>query len=356
MYKRQEYEKFCHTGTPAKVRINANNADYDIIFNRPDPVQERISNPAGKQRPIRLFHPDERDITPVPPVIPPHKFPDVMIASKTRRDAFHSNYGNWPRQGNFSDKLLNGTWTGGTIPIELARGHPDRSVFDAGTAGDNLMKQLFKWRPLPYPMDIASRYTFVDYYKLKYAEYNMDTVITSAISYGNHHNVKVKCSVLFHATPMRNIPDIISSGFTWLYTQGSGFAGSGAYFSVYPYASYSMGDNCTGANYFRADSNGYGALIVFVGAVLPNEYTYERSSHDTKRPGTGRSSVSRQTQVPTPGQNEWGLTGGNFLEKAIQPDGTFGPNNERCFRESMFWERTIAEGMLKPIGIAIFKR
>ena len=92
--------------------------------------------------------------------------------------------------------------------------------------------------------------------------------------------------------------------------------------------------------YIKYDSNGYGAVLVNIGVVIPGEYTYDCGSR-VCRAGSG----TRGTQ------NSRGICGGSFIPDKLKKDGTFPKEN----REVVFWWDKHALFNV-TVGVAIVKR
>ena len=252
------------------------------------------------------------------------------------RPEYHAKFPGWPiatlsgAPRPFSLGVFNGDgWLGKSYhQVEELTGKLPDALTDP--YNQDLVQQLFGWRELP---ELNSNKTFVDYFRLasQFSAF-MDTVQLLKAD-----GVDAKCSILFHATDMSVIDKIIVGGFQNIGSTHGAVCGIGAYNALFPYVDYTMSDNNRSGVTYINWNDGFGAVIVSIGVVVPSEYTY--GTHGAQKSGSGTKGTS----------NNQGVCGGSFLSTNVQDDGTIHKNN----REIVHWFDKLK--YLCPLGIAIFK-
>ena len=273
-------------------------------------------------------------------------------------DIFHKKYPMFPL--GFADvpdyQSLTGKWCGSSrvMPDYMMSGVPSGLIDDLGGG-----ERFFDWRKTPVTdadgnitqvtvnttADFAqSNAEFVDYFQFTDARQKFERLCKTTYDYGvmlqKVGQPQPKMSVLYHASAMENIPHIAATGFANMGAPTGSMCGMGAYFAVHPHISYCLGNSRSGMQYIKYDSNGYGAVLVNIGVVIPGEYTYDCGSR-TCRAGSG----TRGTQ------NSRGICGGSFIPDKLKKDGTFPKEN----REVVFWWDKHALFNV-TVGVAIVKR
>jgi len=296
--------------------------EYKVSLARREQERTNAGNNGqkGYKRTIRAFHRSEKKFK--APAVDP-------------RIAFNNKYPNFPSvQGSAAYTGMEVVPSQGQEPAVMRTGRPG----PMGSLTQAQIQNYFGWKAeTRFAMPLG--HTFVNYYAFEDAAANLKRLLSLCHneellqqSDPDHQNAQVKCAILYHATAFGNLSKIKATGFKHLGRAHGAMCGKGAYFAVHPYVDYCTGNNLASNAYCTYDQ-GYTAVFVCAGAVVPSEYTYNLTNHGSfEKAGNGKTNLSvNGTTVNT--ENNYGICGGSFWKDFVRTNGTFPKEN----REVVFW-------------------
>ena len=310
--------------------------EYKVNLARREQERTNVGNngQVGYKRTIRAFHRSEKKFK--APAVEP-------------RIAFNNKYPNFPSvPGSAAYTSIEVVPSQGQEPAVMRTGRPGAMGLTQAQ-----IQNYFGWKA-ETPFAMPSGHTFVNYYAFEDAAENLKRLLSlchneELLQQSAHQNAEVKCAILYHATAFGNLSKIKATGFKHLGRAHGAMCGKGAYFAVHPYVDYCTGNNLASNSYCVYDQ-GYTAVFVCAGAVVPSEYTYDlTNSGSFERAGSGKTDLSvNGNRVNT--RNDYGICGGSFWKDFVRPNGTFPKEN----REVVFWFDKVAN-FTCLLGVCVLK-